>query len=135
MHSHIGYICFEFSSVHVFKYVLNPLGSEQACSHWLHLFDFFHCVLSSVSSNCRPKRIRRRTGCICSYLRCVFKNESSNVIYRENIESNFMILEFFFNLYFWIISTYIFNMESHWLHMFDFSPLCVFKCLLKALAW
>ena len=65
MHSHIGCICFEFSSVHVFKYVFNPLGSEQAYSHWLHLFDFFHCVLSSVSSNCRPQRIQRRTGCIC----------------------------------------------------------------------
>ena len=24
--------------------------------------------------------------------------------------------------------------KSQWLHMFDFSPLCVFKCVLKALA-
>ena len=131
MHSHIGCICFEFSSVHVFKYVLNPLGSEQP-----------------VSLVCRPQLAGRpsidmrsrhiHTGCIClifstvcfhlcpqiagpkgskdalvafvlTYLHCVFKNESSNVIYRENT-------------------------ESHWLHLFDFSPLCVFKCLLKLLA-
>ena len=25
--------------------------------------------------------------------------------------------------------------KSHWLHLFDFSPLCVFKCLLKLPAW
>ena len=25
------------------------------------------------------------------------------------------------------------NVESHWLHLFDFSPLCIFKCLLKSL--
>ena len=25
--------------------------------------------------------------------------------------------------------------KLHWLHLFDFSPLCVFKCVLKALAW
>ena len=24
--------------------------------------------------------------------------------------------------------------KSHWLHLFDFSPLCVFKCVLKLLA-
>ena len=25
--------------------------------------------------------------------------------------------------------------KSHWLHLFDFSPLCVFKCLFKWSAW
>ena len=25
--------------------------------------------------------------------------------------------------------------KSHWLHLFGFSPLCVFKCLLKSPAW
>ena len=45
---------------------------------------------------------------VLTYLHCVLKNESSNVIYRENT-------------------------ESHWLHLFDFSPLCVFMCVLKLL--
>ena len=25
--------------------------------------------------------------------------------------------------------------KSHWLHLLNFSPLCIFKCLLKSLAW
>ena len=110
MHSHIGCICFEFSSVHVFKYVFNPLGSEQAYSHWLHLFDFFPlcvfiCVLklpapkdpkthwlhlfwliSTVCLKMSPQmwfteRIRNHIGCICLiFLRCVFSNASSNCL-------------------------------------------------------
>ena len=52
---------------------------------------------------------QRRTGCIClTFLRCAFSNKSSNCLHEPR--------------------------QSHtgyWLHLYDFSPLCVFKCLLK----
>ena len=92
----------------VFKNVFYPLGSEQAYSHWLHLFDFFPlcvfiCVLklpapkdpkthwlhlfwliSTVCLKMSPQmwfteRIQNHIGCICLiFLRCVFSNASSN---------------------------------------------------------
>ena len=40
----------------------------------------------------------------------------------------------------WIFKCWLKKLGSkqaklHWLHLFDFSPLCVFKCRLKLLAW
>ena len=103
----------------VFKYVFDPLGSEQAYSHLVHLFDFsplcvFWCVLKltapedakshwlhcGFSSNWLPENMHDHIGYIClTCLHCVFYNESSNRISQENT-------------------------ESHWFHVWFFSTVC-----------
>jgi len=109
--SHIGCICLNFSTVRfqmwpqiacqnickvtsvafftflqcwlcVFKCFLKKLGSKQEKSHWLHLFEFFHCAFSDVSSNCLHKHMQCHIGSIFfTFLRCAFSNVSSNSLY------------------------------------------------------
>ena len=56
---------FDFSSLCVFKCVLKLLTWEDAKLHWLHLFDFFHCVFLNVPSNCLHRRMQNHIGCTC----------------------------------------------------------------------
>ena len=75
------------------------------CICWVLL----HCAFSNVSSNFLPERRQNHSGCIClTFLHCGFSNESSNGLPVKNA-------------------------KLHWLHVYYFSPLCVFKCLPKLL--
>ena len=71
---------------------------------------FLHCAFSNVSSNRLPERMQSHNGCICSaFLRYAFSNVPSNGLPER--------------------------MQTHTVfYLFDFAPLCVFKCLLKLLA-
>ena len=93
MQSHTGCICLIFSPLCVFKCVLKLLASEDAKSHWLHLFDFsplcvfkwflklstrwdakshclhfwtfLHCVLSNGAWMHLDQTMHNCTDCIC----------------------------------------------------------------------
>ena len=85
---------------------------------------FPQCALSNVSSNGWHRQLHSRIGCICSiFLCCVFSNVSSNRLHKR-----------MHNHTGYICLTSLTSHKSHWLHLFDFSPLRVFKCILKVLA-
>ena len=94
---------------------------EEAKSHLLHLCNFsplcvFKCVLKLVasasshisyicltfSSNCLPGKRQSHIGCFC----LTFPLCVFKLFAQEDV--------------------------SHWLYLFDFSPLCILKCLLKS---
>ena len=82
-------------------------GAIIVCGHIC--FTFLHCVFSNVSLNCMHEKRHSHIGCIClTVLHCVFSNVSSNGMPA---------------------------MKLHWLHLFDFSPLWVFICVLKLNTW
>ena len=68
-------------SLCIFKCLLKLIVCKDAKSHWLHLFEFFDCAFSNVSSNRLPVRMQSNIGCIClTFLRCAFSNVSSNCL-------------------------------------------------------
>ena len=72
----------------------------------------WHLVFSNVSSNWLLEKRHSRIGYIClTFLHCVYLNVLSNCL-PETWEEVYL----------------------HWLHLFDFSPLCIFKCFFKSLA-
>ena len=152
---------FDFSLLFIIKCFLKDLGSKRAKSHWLHLFEFFHCAFSDVSSNCLPVRMHSHIGCIClTFLHCAFSNVSSNCLHkRKQSHIGCICLTFFHCAISYVSSKSLdLNRQSHigcicsnfsivrfqmcaqiaWPNigytcLFDFSPLCVFKCFLKEL--
>ena len=64
MQSHIGHIYSTFIPLCVFKCVLKLPVINDAKSHWLHFFYFFHCEFSNVSSNGLPEKMHSHIGCI-----------------------------------------------------------------------
>ena len=122
MHCHNDCIYLTFPCI--FKSFLKLPAWADTWLHWLHYFclsrsetplvtfvqSFPHCVLADVSSKSLPEQKQSDTGHIClasfhCVCRCVLK-----LLARANT-------------------------KSHCLHLFDFAPLCVFKCLFKWLAW
>ena len=93
-----------FATMCFFICLLKELGPEHAKSHWLHLLYFSPVCILKVSSNRLSKKRQSHIGCI-SFLQCVLSNVSLS----------------------WLPET-----NSHWLHLFGFSPVCVFKCLFKS---
>ena len=72
----------------------------------------WHLVFSNVSSNWLLEKRHSRIGYIClTFPHCVYLNVLSNCL-PETWEEVYL----------------------HWLHLFDFSPLCIFKCFFKSLA-
>ena len=97
------------------------------------------CACSSVSSNGLLGKMHSHFGCIyLAFPHYVLKNVSSNGL-PERMQSHTDIT------FVWLFSTVRFkcllklpsreDAKSHWLHLFDFSPLCVFECVLKLPAW
>ena len=87
---------------------LKELVSEQANLHWLHFLDFFSTVHFWM---CPQRACFRRcivTLVAFAFTVCVFKC----VLKLPGWE----------------------DAKSQRLHLFDFSPLCIFKCIFKALA-
>ena len=106
MQNHTSCICLTFVQC-VFSH-----GSSKNLDQCRHnhtgciCWTFHHCAFSYVSSNGLPEKMRNHTGCIClTFSHCVFSNVSWPA---------------------WI------DEKSHWLHLFDFTPLCVIKRLLKS---
>ena len=108
MQSRVGYTCWTFPLLCVFKCVLKLLASDDAYSHWLHLFDF---------------------SPLCVF-KCLLKLPASDDAYLHWLHlldfSPLCVFKCLLKLLTWE------DLKSHWLHLFDFSPLCVFKCFLKS---
>ena len=57
---------------------------RRGISHWLHLFDFSHCVFANVSSKHLHNRIHNHIGCIClTFPHCAFSNVASNGLHEK----------------------------------------------------
>ena len=100
-----------YTGVCLFICLLKELGSEQAKSHWMHLFDFsplcvFKCILKALAwADAKSHWLHWFFFSPLCLFKCVLKVLGSE------------------------------QAKSHWLHLFDFSPLCVFKCFLKWPVW
>ena len=95
--------------------------------HWLHLSSY---SLLNVLPNCVPKRMKNCSGRISKAFLCdVFLNASSNCL-PEKMHARISCI--FYSVLPCILR-YIFELSawSHWLHLFRFSLLCVFRCSLK----
>ena len=83
------------------------IPSHINCTLFLHR-SMVHTFLS-VSLNCLHEMIQSNTGCIClTFLHCVF-SASSNRLHPPLCVFKRVLKE---------------GAKSHWLHLFDFSPLC-----------
>ena len=126
MHSHIGYICFTF--------LLKLCARKEAKSHWLHLLNF-----STVCFQMSHKIVCTR-GCITLV---TFVWLFSTVCFQMSPQISYLIgykitlvtivwfspLCFFKRVLKWPAQE---DVLSHWLHLFDFSPLCIFICIFKS---
>ena len=93
---------------------------------------FLHCGFSNVSSNGLPERMHNHIGCIfLAFLHCAFSNVPSKCLPHRMQSHIGCICGTFSNMDFQMILQGTCVKRSHWLHLFDFSPLCVFKCVLK----
>ena len=91
---------------------------------------FLHCASLNVSSNCLPEKKHSRTDYIClAFLNCVFSNVVSIACPRRGKVT--LVAFFYFSTLFFFKWPAREDAKSHWLHLFGFSPQCVFKCVLK----
>ena len=111
-----------------------------------------HCVFLNVSSNCLNQRMHNCTDCIClTFLQCAFSNVSSKglpermhlitlIPQSAGIRGCKITLVAFVWFFLHCAPSNVSSnrlperMHTH-TGLFDFSPLCVFKCLLKLPAW
>ena len=99
----------------------------QNCSSCTCLI-FLQCATLNVSSTHLGQSRQIHTWCIClTCLHCGFSNVSSNCLPRRmHSYTGCICLPFLHR---------VFSNVSQWLSFFDFSPLCVLKCVLKWFAW
>ena len=121
---------------HFFK----ELGSEQAKSHLLHLFRFvFTMRFQMCPQMVCPKRGKVTLVAFVWLLATVCFQMCPQTVFMGRCKVALVA-------FVWLFPTVCFQInpetvcpreeaKSHWLHLFDFSPLCVFKCVLKLLAW
>ena len=92
----------------------------------------FVWILSTVCCQMSPQiRIQSHINCIwLAFLHCVFSNGPSKRQKKKiyNHTDCICVTLWIFKL---LASE---DLKFHWLHSFNFSPLCVFKCVLKWLA-
>ena len=162
MQSRIGYICMLFlnvSSTCLPKQMQSRIGcictlfhqgsfqmfSKIACLNRWKVTNGCTCTFfSTVSSNCLPKKIQSRIGCICTLLYAFF-NCLLKLSARTDAKSHWLHLYAFSPSHKWLHLYAFFNCllklsarkdaKSHWLHFYTFSPEKVFKCFLKSHAW
>ena len=138
IHNRTGCICLTF--------LHNALPNEptNCLPGRIHIHTSYICLtclhhgFSNVSSNRLPERMHNHTGCIClTFLHCAFSNVSSKHLdHSMHNRIGCICLTFLQCVFKWVLKVSAReDAKSHWLHLFDFSPLCFFKCLLKWLAW
>ena len=96
------------------------------------------CFQMSLQTACLPQRMKTHIGCICVIcLHCAFLNVPLKNM-TENIQScigciymAFLQCAFFKWVFKWEACT---EVKSHCLHLFNFSPLCFWKCAFRLLA-
>ena len=103
--------------------VLGPKFFTDIC------FTFLHSVFSYVSSNGLTDWMHSCIGCTCLiFLHYAFSNVSSNFL-PERMHNRIGCICLIFLHYAFS------NVSSNRLHLFDFSPPCVFKSLFECSAW
>ena len=137
--SHTACICLTFLRCVLSKASSNHLPERKhICTGCIYLA-FLQFDLSNVSLNRLPNRKDIRTGCIyLAFLHCVFSNVCSKCLHKRIQSCTGCICLTFFPL--WLVKCLLKAPAqqkgySHWLHLFGFPPLCVFKCLFKVLPW
>ena len=133
--SHIGCICTAFLHC-VFSHVFSNYLPDRMHSHIGYIcLTFLHCAFSKLFSNWMAGNMQSYIGYIyLNFLHCAF----SNVFFQLTcLRRGIVTLVAFI----WLFSTLGFQMspqtaclvccKSHWLHLFDFSPLCCFKLVSK----
>ena len=128
----LNYICLTFLHC-VFSNVSSNCLQGKMCGHTGCIcWTFPHCEFSNVDSKILDQSRQSHIGCICwTFPHCAFSNASSNYLH-EKIHSHTGCI----CLTLWVFKCWRKDLgseqaKSHWLHLFGFSPLCVFKCLLK----
>ena len=104
------------------------------CFYLYPLVFAFLQLLSNAFRNGLPQRTHNHTCCLSlSFLHSVFSNVTSNCLHEKmHIQNGCISLTFFH----WVFKCVLKlpgwkEIKLHWLHLFDFSPLWVFKCFLK----
>ena len=123
---------FYLSSLCVFKGLLKLSAWIDAKSHWSHLFDFLNCAFSNATSNCQLELMQSRTCMIFKIVRLKYLLKLLAWIDAKWHCSHLFDFSPFF----------IFKMPPQIVSLdrckvalvafVDFSPLCIFKCLLKS---
>ena len=105
----------------------------QSCTGCIYV-TFLQCVFSNVSWNHLPEMMHSCNGCTClTFLCCVILNELSKPFYkRMQCHTGFICL--FLSIMCFQLPTWE-DAKLHWLHLLDFHPLCVFRCLVKLPVW
>ena len=108
---------------------LKALGSQQTKWHWLHWFDF--SPLCIIKSNLKLFEWTEENSIV--HFQVVPKVACSKgcmITLAASID-----LSPLWDLKCILKSAGQVDAKLHWLHLFDFSPLCVFKYILKLPAW
>ena len=137
------------------KCLLKLPASRDANWHWLHLFVFspiwvFKCLLKALWSQ-QSRRLSRHNGIVCidlTFLHCVLSNVISNFLneQRKTLLCVFQVvpqvacskgciitlvasIDFSPLCDFKCVLKLAGQVDAklHWLHLFDLSPLCLFK--------
>ena len=124
---HIAFVTFQH---HAFSNVSSNDLSVKMHSHIGCIWKaFLRCAFSNVSSYCLQGKTHNHIGCIClTFLQCAFSNVSLNCFYKKR--HNYIgaiCLAFFHCVFLNVASKHLHEwmQKSHWLHLFDFSPMCV----------
>ena len=155
MHSHTDCIYLTFLHCEFSNVSSNCLSEKRQSHTGCICLAFLNCVFSNVSSNRMPEKRHSHIGCIClTFLRYVFSNglpemRQSHIDFGfsplcvficvlklrvcENAKSlGYICLTFlhcmFSNVSWNGLPQRMHIASSHWLHLFDFSALCIFKC-------
>ena len=110
---------FDFSPVCIFKCVFEYSMHFTMRSHTGNIcLIYLHCVFSNEPLTRWPKWMHSYIGGSClTFLHCGFSNESSNNLALR--------------MHSYICCIYSAFLLTHWSHLLDFSPLCIFKCFFK----
>ena len=122
--------------VWVFKYFLKSSEWTDAKSHWLHMNDFSPEWV--FFSNCPPKRVHSRIGCISMTLfQCEFQM-FSQIVWVNICEVALVAYERFFSRVSFQMSSHIACQNRCIVALVAFQwlfPVWVFKCFLKSSEW
>ena len=113
--------------------VLRTSARDDANLHWLRLSDFsslcaFKCLLKSPAWSL----VTLSAFVLLIFLSCVFSNASLNPLLAKMQSCTGCICLTFFHLMSLNMSSKHLHASmqfAHWLHVLNFSPLCVFRCV------
>ena len=157
MQNHICWHLFACSPLCVNKCTLKLPTWSNANSHWLHLSDFWDCLpgqlyihndctcllflhyeFLNVSSDFLLEQMQNHNGCIClTFLHCVLTNVFWDCLPGQLC---FTMIHLFDFSPLWVFKCFLrfsawANSKTYWVHLFGFSPLCTNKRFLRLPPW